>query len=189
MSRVDFFIAGVQKAGTTALDSYLRKVPGVQMADRKALHFFDKDRTNWGAPTYNALERHFMPGAFVRGEATPIYTYWPCCLERIRQYNDAARIIVILRQPAHRAYAHWRMETTRGAEKLSFFDAISDAGRARMAGKPHRVFSYVERGFYAGQARRVLELFPQSQVLFMTTDGLWNDPTRTVGEVLPAHRR
>lgn len=42
-SLVDFFIAGVQKGGTTALDAMLRAHPALQMAARKEVHFFDKD--------------------------------------------------------------------------------------------------------------------------------------------------
>ncbi|MCA0448534.1 MAG: sulfotransferase, partial [Proteobacteria bacterium] len=41
MGRVDFFIAGVQKGGTTALDHYLRDHPAIQMASVKEVHAFD----------------------------------------------------------------------------------------------------------------------------------------------------
>jgi hypothetical protein len=183
MARVDFFIAGVQKAGTTALDAMLRGTPGIQMAARKELHFFDRNRTDWSAPTYEQLERHFAPGPAIRGEATPIYTYWPNCLERIRAYNPDAKLIMMLRHPAWRAYSHWRMEITRGNDTLSFAEAISPAGRARMGGRPHREYSYVERGFYAPQVTRLLSLFPRGQVAFLTTDGLWEEPEETLSAV------
>ena len=71
------------------------------------------------------------------------------------------------------------METKRAAETLSFEDAISETGRRRMRnaeGGAHRVYSYVERGFYAQQIRRLLQLFPPEQLLFLRTDDLW---TRT----------
>ena len=178
--RVDFFIAGVQKSGTTALDALLRRHPGVQMAAVKEPHFFDNEALDWRAPDYVALHAQFdrAASAVVRGEATPIYTYWPNSIERLHAYNPDAKLVIGLRHPAHRAFSHWRMETTRGAETLSFAEAVR-AGRERVAQAPdgvHRVFSYVERGFYAPQLARVFEHFPREQVFVFRTDALWRAP-------------
>ena len=40
--RVAFLIAGVQKAGTTALFDYLGEEPGVSLSTDKEAHFFDE---------------------------------------------------------------------------------------------------------------------------------------------------
>jgi hypothetical protein len=171
-SVVDFFIAGVQKGGTTALDAMLRGHPALQMAAKKEVHFFDRDSLDWTAPDYSLLHRHFdwtTPGV-TRGESTPVTSYWPGAMERLAAYNPQARIILCLRHPAYRAYSHWRMETWRNREDLSFGAAIR-TGRARFTGA-HRTFSYVERGFYARQIRHALTLFPRVHVL--RTDRLWS---------------
>jgi hypothetical protein len=173
MRSVDFFIVGVQKGGTTALDSYLRLNPSFQMADVKEVHFFDNERLDWSDPAYLAFHEHFewsQTSGIIRGEATPIYMYWPNAMERILRYNAASKLIVCLRHPSYRAHSHWRMETKRAAETLSFEDAISETGRRRVRnaeGGAHRVYSYVERGFYAQQIRRLLQLFPPEQLLFL----------------------
>lgn len=188
MERVDFFIAGVQKAGTSALDHYLRFHPAIAMAAAKEVHFFDDDSIDWSKPGYARLHQAFdsaPSGIIRRGEATPIYTYWPDALARIQRYNPAARLIVLLRHPSLRAWSHWRMEIKRNAETLSFAEAV-DTGRARVADAPggvHRVFSYVERGFYAAQIRNALRLFAREQVYFCRTDRLWHDPTGTLAEI------
>jgi hypothetical protein len=109
------------------------------------------------------------------GEATPIYMYWPNSIERLHTYDPSARIIVLIRHPVFRAHSHWRMETKRGAENLSFSEAIR-GGRSRVKEAPggvHRVYSYIERGFYAEQIRRILQYYPHSQVQIATTDQLW----------------
>jgi len=72
------------------------------------------------------------------------------------------------------------METKRGFDTLGFEEAIRDTGRV---GKAHRVYSYVERGAYAGQIERILRLFPRAQVHFLRTDALWAEPERVLGEV------
>src|SRR5262249_46946340 len=181
---VDFFIAGVQKGGTTALNTIMRQHPAVQIPIIKELHFFDNDTLDWQAPDYALLNDNFRWDSqnVVRGEATPIYTYWPNALERLRAYNPAAKLIIALRHPIHRAYSHWRMETSRSAETLGFSEAIR-AGRARVrnaTNSVHRVFSYVERGFYLDQIARLRNLFPAKQLHFLRTDRLWSEPRATV---------
>jgi hypothetical protein len=189
MGFIDFFIVGVQKGGTTALDSYLRQSPFVQMADVKEVHFFDNESLDWSDPAYLSFHEHFewsQTSGIIRGEATPIYMYWPYAMERILRYNAAAKLIVCLRHPSYRAHSHWRMETMRSAETLPFEDAISEAGRRRVRyaeGGVHRVYSYVERGFYAPQIRRLRQLFPPEQLLFLRTDDLWTRTKSTLSRV------
>ncbi len=189
--RLDFFIAGAQKAGTTALDAMLRRHSGVQMrglqnAKLKEAHLFDADVGAQWAPDYGVLHEHYDWSApAVRGEATPIYLYWPQALERLRDYNPSAKIIVALRHPSFRAYSHWQMETSKGLDALPFAVAIRE-GRARVSTAPggvHRVFSYVERGFYDDQIAHLLTLFPREQVLFFRNDALLREPGRVLGEI------
>ena len=119
------------------------------------------------------------------GEATPIYAYWRQAPERIRTYNPAMRLILTLRDPVERAWSHWRMEVARGAEMRPFAWCIRE-GRARVAAAPagqHRVFSYVERGFYADQLERLFQLFPPTQVLVLRSDVLKADPGEALNQV------
>lgn len=167
-SLLDFFVAGVQKAGTTTLHSYLRQHPELCLPAQKELHYFDdEDGVNWQAPNYELLHEHFpRDSSIMRGEATPIYSYWPNALERICRYNPDAKFIIMLRDPVERAWSHWRMERRRGCENEEFGSAIRGA-RARVAASPngaHRVHSYVERGCYGSQLRRLLTHFPARNV-------------------------
>ncbi len=186
--RVSFFIAGVQKGGTTALFDILSQHNDVCFPERKELHFFDNESLDWAEPPYELLHAAFAPandGALL-GEATPIYVYWPNALERLKAYNPNAKIILLLRHPTFRAYSQWRMETTRGDEPLSFEACISEIGRDRVRiapGGAHRVHSYVERGFYADQLQRIYSLFPKHQVLVQRTDHLWARPEETLQAV------
>lgn len=185
IDRVEVFIAGVQKAGTTALFSYLsehqRLVPGIA----KELHFFDDELHDWQSGDYSSYHAHFVPRpgqdqTCMAFDVTPIYAFWPTALARIHSYNPDARIILIHRDPIERAWSHWRMERQRGAETLSFSEAIRE-GRRRLdqaapLDNPHRVFTYVERGYYARQLDHVLSVFPQSQVLLLTSGMLDRQP-------------
>ncbi|RAK57875.1 sulfotransferase domain-containing protein [Phenylobacterium deserti] len=185
--RVSFIIIGVQKGGTTALFDYLSDQPDLALSRVKEVHFFDDEARAWERPDYTDYHAQFPPyDGRPRGEATPIYLYWPSSLERIRAYNPAAKLIVLLRDPVQRAWSHWRMEYARGAETEPFAWCIRDGRQRLFASAPwghHREFSYVERGFYAEQLERLFSLFPREQVLIRQSEQLRSDPASILGDV------
>jgi Sulfotransferase domain len=187
--QVDFFIVGVQKGGTTALDSFLRRHPQIQMAKVKEVHFFDDESADWSEPDYSRLHDNFdwtSTGVLVRGEATPIYSYWPGAMQRLRRYNPSAKLLMSLRHPTFRAFSHWRMEKTRKNENLAFRHAIGATGRRRVREAQngvHRIFSYIERGYYAPQIESILRIFPKEQILFFRTDHLWSNVQSTIDSI------
>jgi hypothetical protein len=185
--QVGFLVAGVQKGGTTALNDYLAEHPALNLSVQKEPHFFDDDQgVDWSEPDYGRYDAAFRDRPGLRGEATPIYLYWPPCLERIARYNPAMRLILLFRDPVERAWSHWRMEHARGWETEPFGWCIRD-GRGRVddpaAPGCHRVFSYVERGFYAAQLERALARFPEGQVLCLRSQDLEHDPDETLTRV------
>ena len=106
VERVDFIVAGVQKAGTTAIHDFLAQHPQVALLRDQALHFFDKEENFDGQPDYGILHRNFDPGWRWRtaGEVTADYVYYPRALERIAAYNPKMKIIISLRDPTERAF-------------------------------------------------------------------------------------
>lgn len=187
--RVQFLIAGTQKGGTSALDAYLRDHPGIAMASRKEVHFFDDDErfAPQSAPDYAWYERFFSdaPTHAVAGEATPIYMYWHAAAARIRAYNPTMKLVVVLRNPITRAFSHWNMEHTRGADPLSFWQALQAEEKRCRAAAPaqHRVYSYVDRGLYARQLDRVWQTIPRAQTLVIRHERLKHDPQGVLDEV------
>jgi len=188
VKQVDFIICGTQKGGTSALDAYLREHPEICMADRKELHFFDNEEIFCNTtPDYSIYHAAFTIKSSYKliGEATPIYMYWYDAPRRIWQYNSDMKLLVILRNPIERAYSHWNMERLRNAETLSFWDAIqSETERCRQAlPYQHRVYSYIDRGFYVEQLRRIWTYFTKEQVLVLKNENLKYKPKETLKEV------
>lgn len=185
---VNFLICGTQKGGTTALDSYLRGHPQICMANLKEVHFFDNDKLfRCGDPDYSLYHSNFSPAPShkIIGEATPIYMYWQDSARRIWQYNPDMKLIVLLRNPIERAYSHWNMERHRNAEDLSFWDAIKSEEMRCRQGLPcqHRVFSYVDRGFYIHQLKRVWHYFGKDNVLVVKSEYLKAKPQEVLAEI------
>jgi hypothetical protein len=198
--RIDFIIAGVQKAGTTSLDAYLRQHPDICMARKKEPHFFDKrPPTDLRPVDYWLYHRQFDWKAWrdgcLLGEATPIISWWNGALERVWLYNPEIRIVVILRDPVERAWSHYRMDCRLGRETLPYPVSIrQERERARRAlPAQDRERSYLARSYYAPQVRELRRLFSDDQLLFLRSEQLAAHPQDELDKVcgflgLPAHR-
>ena len=185
--RVNFMIAGAQKAGTTSIANYLREHPQIFLPSRKELHFFDDEELDWPNADLEKLHENYEKAKPEQlwGDATPITMYWERCAERIWRYNTNMRMIIILRDPVDRAYSHWAMETKRGLETLSFEKAIHlEQERARTAlPQQDRVHSYLDRGRYSEQIRRLWRWFGEENVLVLKQETLKVDPQLTLDKI------
>jgi hypothetical protein len=183
--KVNFVVAGMQKAGTTALDVYLREHPQICMAMKRGSLLIVMAFS--GKPNYFAYHSHFSPRGEHQlvGEATPIYAYWDASVQRIWEYNSEMKLIVVLRNPIERAYSHWNMERQRGLESLPFIEAIrnEDARCREVLPKQHRVYSYLDRGWYSAQIRRIWRFFPKNQCMFIKHEPLLSSPNREMEAV------
>jgi hypothetical protein len=182
---VNFVIGGTQKGGTSALDAFLRQHSQICMPKtKKELHFFDRELENTDYASYHSnfeCEKHHR----VTGEASPIYMYWETAPYRIGKYNPQMKWIIALRNPVERAFSHWNMERARGKESLGFREAIErEAERAREAlPLQHRVYSYIDRGFYAHQLRRVFNIFGRENCLVLLSEELRTSHAQTLRRV------
>lgn len=182
--RVAFVIGGAQKGGTTALDGMLRAHPSISMASVKEPKWFDDDRRYANAPDFGDYHALFEPAdpRRLRGEASPTYCWWPPAAGRIRDYNPAMRWILLLRDPAARAYSQWNMRRSREAGLDAFADAIDDeiARGASVAVRNTLGTSYLSRGFYADQVERLLALFPRDRLLLLQSERFRREPQATL---------
>ena len=138
------------------------------MGDQQEIHFFDNDALFASGVDYEELHKHYPPvgPSTIAGDCTPSYIYHKSAAERIWKYNPKSKLLILLRNPVERAFAHWNMQRHKGIEPLDFFDAIREE-ETRIAGAPPaqaRRFAYLERGFYGDQLERVFKFFPREQV-------------------------
>jgi len=185
--KVNFLIVGTQKGGTTALSKFIGQHPEVcfyiqnkksNFYRGKEPHFFDNEELfKISPPPYDLYHRMFPDpkDAKIIGECTPIYMYWQPAAERIYSYNPDIKLIAILRNPVERAFSHYVMMKNEGVESLSFSEAI------RLEGL--RISSYIDRGYYAKQIKRLLLFFPTNQMLFLKSEELINNHQSTLQKV------
>lgn len=122
--KVDIIIAGAEKCGTTALHYFLSKHPKVIGSNPKELHFFNVDPSyNKGFEHYHSFFNRKPKFGKLRGyhymEASPSYiadtniALLESTAGRIHKYNPYAKIIILVRDPAKRAFSAWKMYKER----------------------------------------------------------------------------
>ncbi len=189
----DFLILGAMRAGTSSLFQYLAQHPELYRSQRKEIEYFTYEHVR-GERWYRA---HFAPlwSAKRSYEACPSYLFHPLAPKRTYALLPNAKLIVLLRAPAERAYSHWQHMTRLGFETLPFADAVkaeparthADARRIAdgriLQSKAWERFSYVARGFYAEQLARWLEFYPREAFHVVQFDQLISEPQRTLDDL------
>lgn len=192
---VNFVIAGTQKGGTTALAHFLDKHTEIHMAPIKELHFFDREVLFANSqPDYAYYHSFFQPekkpAVKMVGEATPCYMFLPQVPTRLKEYNPALKLIVLLRHPVERAYSHYKMIVRMEKEYLPFYNALrveeirlGAVAQNYIFTDPTTLYSYKARGFYAGQIKRLLHYFPREQLLFLRNEELLSQHSETLQKI------
>ena len=197
----NFFLVGASRSGTTSLWRYLMQHPDVYLpsADMSAKEpsYFCDDRPVWAA-RFSTWERYlelFAPATTEHaiGEASTPYLVSPESPGRIRATYPDARVLIVLRNPADRAFSLYRYLCLLGVESVPTFEralAIEDARTLDEAFRTRNPFwypayLYFRTGLYSAQVRRYLETFPGDQVHVMLHDDLERDP---VGESQAVYR-
>jgi hypothetical protein len=122
--KINFFVIGAQKAGTTSLHFYLDNFNDITLPTAKESPFFSRlfDDKNFEVFFSNAYQN--IKANSIVGKVTPQYSYYLSAARNIHKYNSNAKIILIARNPIKRAYSHYMMNKRRGIENLSFEERV-----------------------------------------------------------------
>ncbi len=191
-----FLVIGAEKAGTTALHAALDRHPRVFMSNPKEPSFFLSEDSRYleqdlmGQPhgdirtlaEYEALFAAAAPGQAI-GESSPCYLYSPDAARFIKSLIPDVRIVVMLRDPAERAFSQFTFNQQRGWEPLSrtFQEALALEDE-RVRANSMWAFHYVNRGMYARQLAPYVETFGD-QLRAWAYDEFVKDPAKVLGEI------
>jgi len=106
------------------------------------------------------------------GEASADYLYCQESAERIHNFNDQAKIIVLIRNPVQRAYSHYLLIQEGGREDKSFGEVIEE--------KNH----YIKRGLYYSQIKRYLDVFGKNKVKVIKSEDFKEETEKVIIETL-----
>jgi hypothetical protein len=193
----NFLLIGAEKAGTTSIHNYLRAHPDVFMARvKEPLFFAFEGRTvAFKGPGDEEFNRRIItaPEAYQAlfagaeryravGESSATYLYYSQSPERAAQYVPNAKLIVVLRNPADRAYSNFLHGIRAGKEHLDFGAALK-AEPERMASGWSPFFSYRAKGWYHAQLGNWMNYFPPDRFLFFLYDDLRARPLEVMRRI------
>lgn len=182
--KVNTFIVGAPKAGTSSLHFYLNQHSQVCMSSIKEPNFFSaKEVENLyynsdivsSTKDYNSL---FESDLKIKGESSVSYLYYPQVARRIYEYNNDAKIIIMLRNPTFRLFSHYLMDKRLGFCSVSLQEIYDNRGTY-----PLFFQQFFSLGNYSEQIKKYQEFFDKSQILILLYDDLKLDTKSVVERV------
>lgn len=99
----------------------------------------------------------------VLGEASVCYLWSETAARNIHSTAPAAKIVMILRNPAERAFSQYMQWVTKGVIKESFRAQVEKALKHR-SDQFELMRPFLEFGLYADQVKRYLDIFPRENI-------------------------
>jgi hypothetical protein len=183
MTHPNFFLVGAPKAGTTSLYHCLGQHPQIYMSPIKEPHYLaDEIRLANFTDELQALQRDLkvpagpvsawsdylklFEGASTHtaiGEASVCYLWSETAPQNMAARFPNAKILMMLRNPADRAYSQYLHMLSLVKRPISFREHM-DTALAATSTRIGELYPFLEFGFYCRQLERYLAFFPR-QVL------------------------
>lgn len=190
----NLLVIGAQKAGTTSLHAHLGEHDDIWMTPLKECNALTAGPPNMRRYRACFLRRREQSTRYV-GESTPYYLFHPAAPGRAARLLPEVRAIAILRDPAARAWSHYRHNVRLGLEPLDFIEAL-DAEAERTAAEWDRIrgsddaqsnfvrhYSYIARGRYAEQLERWQAAIGRERLFVCFADDLFERTAETLGRL------
>ena len=180
----NFFIVGAAKAGTSSLWRYVNQHPDIFMPKdfyHKEPSYFVSHYGMSSFQEYRSLFRGATQDAV--GEASTAYLTCEHSAQAIASHVPDAKIIVMLRNPARRAYSLYNWMAQEGYEYALSFDRALRLEEKRWQSSTFRRnnpqyfwnYMYFRSGCYAPQVQRYLDVFGKENVRILLFEDFIND--------------
>ena len=194
----NFFIVGAPKCGTTSLDYYLKQHPEIFVPDVKELHYFGSDLLAKKHPLANKFDEQtylefFKENKYAKiiGEASVMYLFSKKAAQEIHEFNNNAKIIIMLRNPIEMMYSLHSQNLSTCDEDIQDFGRALDAEKLRKKGEliPKKslviqdALLYKSVAKYSEQLERYTNIFTEKNIHIMLFDDFIKDTKNEVREV------
>jgi hypothetical protein len=172
----NLLIIGAMKCGSSSLHYYLSKHPEIEMSLDKELNFFSRDENyRQGIQWYDKWFRKTGP---ITGETSVTYTSYPQINQvpaRIAaSLGKDLKLIYIVRDPLQRIKSHYYHNLSKGRIHENLNEYIL---------KLNAQSSYFTISMYFTQLKQYLDIFPQENILVLSSEKLKTDRENTMQSV------
>ena len=137
----------------------------------------------WIAAEWGDYTRLFqgVRGEKAIGEASAAYLWSQTAAANIRASVPGAKIIMILRDPAERAFSQYLHQVSIGLTGTTF-RAHLEACRRDTGHKLSPTYPSLEIGFYSAQVERFLACFPRDRIRIYWYEESWRQPAQMLAD-------
>jgi hypothetical protein len=165
------FHIGPQKGATTWIYECLKNHPDIRTSARDTIHYYDMN--------YHQ-NRDWYDTQFTKGSGTcyfdPTFTYLrsPVAATRIKDDFPNAKIIVNLRNPIDRAFAHYWHERKKGAITVPFNDVFTNYDWYQ---------TWIETGQYSDRLKPYVDAFGIDNILPIIMTDIRDKPSEILEQI------
>lgn len=181
--RLDFFVVGAQKAGTTTVHEYLKTHPKIYLPIEKETRYFSENISKGISWYINNFYKGSSPEQ-LKGEVCPDYMMYDSVPERIKEEFPKSKVILCLRNPVDRAYSHYKMSFLRKREAREFKLAVHSLMFAPKDNIVDRNFDYLKFGEYGRILEGFLEYFESDSIYIVFFEELIDNPDDEVKKIV-----
>ena len=177
--RVDFFLIGTPKSGTTWLSNVLTQHPGISTSYPKEINEITSHKGTFvrdeSEPNWKRYERAFSSNG-KRIDCSISTFSCPLAPGRISDHWPDAKFILCLREPVSRTISHWRMilETGEDLKNGENWEEFAEAW------KDQRL---QENSLYGRSMQRWLSYFPRDRFHLIGVEEMRKNPEKTTESV------
>jgi len=193
--KLNYFIVGAPKCGTTSLFYYLTQHPNVYDPGWKEANYFCTDfpgvRAFRTQEAYEQLFSRVNQEHLAVGEASIMYMYSKNALQLIHEMNPDAKIVLVLRDPVslvhsfHSQLLGTLFESEQDFEKAwRLQETRAEGNRIPKRCKEPLFLQYKEIGLLGKYLSKVLEVFPREQVKLFFIEDLKSDSRKVYDDLL-----
>ena len=184
-------IIGVEKAGTTALLDHLARSPKVVTHQQKEMSYFSSDFEfvrGWN----HAVRKYFPAHGSDDGSAETLVAakdamlaYRKSAMERLRLQCPSVKCVLLLREPAARAYSAFHHARLKGVETCETFEAALQLEETRVREDPDYWESalYLRNSAYAPILRAAIGVFGRENILVLFQEDYLADTRAELAKV------
>tara|TARA_B100000989_G_scaffold117818_1_gene86671 strand:- start:8416 stop:9246 length:831 start_codon:yes stop_codon:yes gene_type:complete len=180
--KINLFILGMQRCGTTSLFNYLKNHQKISYTKIKETNLFsDSNFTNKNHNTHSSFKinlknykgyLNIKKNSAYLLEASVNHFYSKLAPEKIYKYNPRSKFIIIYREPISRLKSHYYMDLLNGHNKLDINKSIKkEIVEDKIAGSD---LGYLEMSKFAKFFKNWLKFFDRSNFLVLSYDELFN---------------
>lgn len=189
MDKVNLFLVGAAKSGTTSLAELWSKHTDIEIPLKKEPFYFVND---YGISSFEDYHRLYSKvGRKYSLDASTGYLFDELTPDKIFNYNPNAKVLIVLRNPIDFVFSYWQFMQANGLENYPFREAISETVQSYRKTEAFinnceqwpASYQYLDRAMFYSQVKRYLDIFGKENLKVLLFEDLVKNNQKNLLEI------